>query len=521
MKEMKKNILKYSVAVAAMAITFTACESDIPRGVEYSAYTYASKDEDGGTWKPILLVSGADVIIDAPADVTSSEYLAELAEVKSAAGSLTAEQQEAVDYWGNNTVVRWLEIAEELVAKYNLPPDPGPEGNYPPPTAPSGTTPASPDFPFAHPPFGSRMFAYISAAAYDAAISSWHYKYTYNRPAIFNTDASIAQAYPQNDIPSYPSEDAAIATSMEKILNALFPNDVAFISEKAQECRDSRIWAGLATQSDLNAGDSIGRYVSTIYLNRSKTDNAKYAQTNKAQYDSLVAVADAMWDDWQMWKNIDIPPRPVAVTPKFGNVTPWWIPDVETVRPGPPPAVGSAEYNEAEQELLDIVNNATKEQEEIAFFWNDGPSTNSPPGHWIFKASEKIVDNSLNPLRTARVYAYLNTAMHDAGISCWDTKFYYMYPRPAQANPEIKTLFMTPNFPSYTSGHSTFSGAAAEVLSYFFPSSASEFEQFATDASNSRMYARIHWPFDCTVGVETGHTIGGYSVAAAAADGAD
>lgn len=58
----------------------------------------------------------------------------------------------------------------------------------------------------------------------------------------------------------------------------------------------------------------------------------------------------------------------------------------------------------------------------------------------------------------------MNTAMGDAAISCWDTKYYYFYPRPSQANPDIRSTFMTPNFPSYTSGHSTFSGAAAEFL---------------------------------------------------------
>ncbi|MBC8045394.1 MAG: phosphatase PAP2 family protein [Fimbriimonadaceae bacterium] len=518
---MKKNIIVFSLLLVTAAITFNACEKDIPQGVTYTAYTYASKDEDGGTWDPILLTAGSEVIIDAPADVASAEYLAELAEVKDLNSSLSDDQQEIVDYWGNNTLVRWIEIAEELAAKYNLPPDPGPEGNYPPPVAPSGTTPASSDFPFSHPPFTCRMYAYISAAAYDAAISSWHYKYTYNRPALYKTDASIELAYPQNDIPSYPSEDAAIATSIEKMLNALFPNDVTYISEKAKECRDSRMWAGLATQSDLNAGDSIGRHVANVYITRSKNDNAKFAQTNKASYDSLVVIADAMWNDWIIWKNIDIPPRPVGVTPKFGGVTPWWIPDVETVRPGPPPAQGSAEYIAAEKEMLDFTENATKEQERIAFFWSDGPSTYTPAGHWNLLGAEKIVDAAMNPLRTARVFAYLNTAIHDAGISCWDTKYYYFYPRPAQANPEIRTTFMSPNFPSYTSGHSTFSGAGAEVLSHFFPGSAAEFEDFAKEASESRIYARIHWRFDCEVGLDVGHNIGDYAVSAAAVDGGE
>ena len=142
-------------------------------------------------------------------------------------------------------------------------------------------------------------------------------------------------------------------------------------------------------------------------------------------------------------------------------------------------------------------------------------------GHWNTIAKEYIVHYRFNPLRTARTYAYLNTAMMDAGISCWDTKYYYMYPRPPQADKKIETLFGLPNFPSYTSGHSTFSAAAAEVLGYVFPNEQSLFEQYAKDASESRIYARIHFRFDCETGLTVGENIGNYAVSAAQADGAD
>ena len=55
-------------------------------------------------------------------------------------------------------------------------------------------------------------------------------------------------------------------------------------------------------------------------------------------------------------------------------------------------------------------------------------------------------------------------AMFDAAICCWDVKMFYYNPRPSQVDPSIKTLTGVPNFPAYTSGHSTFSGAAASVL---------------------------------------------------------
>jgi hypothetical protein len=78
-----------------------------------------------------------------------------------------------------------------------------------------------------------------------------------------------------------------------------------------------------------------------------------------------------------------------------------------------------------------------------------------------------------------------------------------------------------PNFPSYTSGHSTFSGAAAEVLSYLFPGGAADFEAMKEEASISRLYGGIHYRADLEVGKAHGRRIGGYTVSFARTDGAD
>jgi membrane-associated phospholipid phosphatase len=111
-------------------------------------------------------------------------------------------------------------------------------------------------------------------------------------------------------------------------------------------------------------------------------------------------------------------------------------------------------------------------------------------------------------------------SLMDAAIACWDTKFTYYNPRPSQVDPEIKTLTGLPNFPGYISGHSTFSGAAAEVLGYLVPSSKGEFMAKAEEASLSRLYGAIHFKSDCTVGLAVGKKVGGYAVRRAMADGA-
>jgi len=168
-----------------------------------------------------------------------------------------------------------------------------------------------------------------------------------------------------------------------------------------------------------------------------------------------------------------------------------------------------------------VAKNLTREQRKIANWWSDGFNTTTPPGHWNKFASDFVVKYKYNPLRSARVFAYMNMAIQDAGIACWDAKYYYHYPRPIEMIEGFKTILGTPNFPAYTSGHSTFSAAAAEVLSYVFPEESNQVWEWAHEAANSRLYGGIHWTFDATVGLEQGKTVAEYAVERARLDGAN
>jgi membrane-associated phospholipid phosphatase len=124
-------------------------------------------------------------------------------------------------------------------------------------------------------------------------------------------------------------------------------------------------------------------------------------------------------------------------------------------------------------------------------------------------------------VRTARAFALINMAMHDGAVACWDAKFIYFNPRPSQLDPELRAYEGVPNFPAYTSGHSTFSAVAAEVLSYLFPSAASYFEEQRDEAAISRLYGGIHYRSDIEIGKDHGKRIAGYTVRFARLDGAD
>lgn len=505
------NQLKFPSLIAL--IFLLSCEKEYPNGVDNFSYEYTGIDENGGTWKPILLSDPGQIIIDAPQDVSSDGYKTELSELKSALSA----GNEHISYWGNNPIIRWNEIARNLAAKYNLTPAPNADGTYP---APNAANPGVyPYFPFAHPPYASRAFAYLSAAQFDGMIAAWHYKYKYNRPTVTRNDPSIQPVFPATALPSYPSDGAVIAAISRDILSSLFPLEKEYLKAKAIEMEQCLLAAGINVQSDIIAGDSLGRGIAKVFLKRASTDGMGKAQAPKLVSDSIREAAFTRFG-WK-WLNQESPQRPVGITPLFGKVKMWNVPNVQDVRPGPPPAPGSDAFNEAAEELRSFENKITDAQRKIANWWADGLGTYTPPGHWNKFATDFILKYKLNPLRTARVYAYLNTAIQDAGISCWDTKYYYHYPRPIQAITGYKTSLGTPNFPSYTSGHSTFSAAAAEVLTYFFPAEKSHCDQWASEASESRIYGGIHYRFDCTAGLDAGRKVGNYSVQKAQKDGAN
>jgi hypothetical protein len=169
------------------------------------------------------------------------------------------------------------------------------------------------------------------------------------------------------------------------------------------------------------------------------------------------------------------------------------------------------------QELRDMQRNQTREQARIANFWSDGAGSYTPPGHWMRYAANAAHEARYSEVRMARTFALVGTTLMDAGVCCWETKFYYYSPRPQQYG--VKTSVGLPNFPSYTSGHSTFSAAAAAVLGYVFPDKAADFEAKAKEASESRIYGLIHFRSDCETGLICGKAIGNYAVSRGKADG--
>jgi hypothetical protein len=206
----------------------------------------------------------------------------------------------------------------------------------------------------------------------------------------------------------------------------------------------------------------------------------------------------------------------------FGRVRTWNFDSAMllSIRPPVPPSTNSQQFKDEVAEIVQYGQNPTREQIRIAQYWADGIGTYTPPGHWNAIAAADFVQQNMSEVRWARNLALLNTALMDAAVACWDAKYLYFNPRPYQMDSRIKTVVGLPNFPSYTSGHSTFSGAAATVLGQIVKSRAADYNTMANEASVSRLYGAIHYRSDCEQGLACGKRVGGFAVQRALNDGA-
>ncbi len=520
-KTMKNFIYKLGVKFLLLSIViFTiSCNDNLEeRNLQYPQLNPTNPDENAGTWTPLLLTAPDEFSLDAPLAVTTNAYKAEINEIKSYQANITSDQQEIINYWSVGGVLRWNEIMQTLVARHNRPPYQNPDGTYP---APSAANPfANPQFPFSNPPFAARAYAYVSAAQYDAMVATWHYKNLYNRAAPFVVDNTIQVLVPKSPLPSYPSEDGVLAGVTVEILKLLFPTEIAFIQQKADEQKLYRIISGANVRSDVDAGVVLGRKIATKFITKAASDGAGAAIGNQALWTQLET--NAIANGQTPWRSLELPVRP-PMLPLFGNVKSFLMTPANVIanRPVAPPSTNSPQFLAELNEVKYYSENATRERMQIVSFWADGVGTYTPPGHWNQIADEAFVYQYFSEVRWARNMALLNLAMMDAAISCWDAKYTFFNPRPSQVDPSIKTTTGVPNFPAYVSGHSTFSAAAATYLSHVIPSKTQEFQALAAQASESRLFGAIHYRSDCEKGFILGQTVANYAVTRAINDGAE
>lgn len=518
---MKKLFISLSLSVYMLLLA--GCSKDIEEiNLLVPSLSPAQPDANAGSWKPILLSSASEIAVPAPIGTNAPDYIAQVNEIKAWQEKMTDADRKLVAYWSAGAVLRWNEIMRELVARYNLPPVQNADGSYP---IPSANNPlAYPFFPFSNPPYAARAYAYVSAAQFDGLIAAFYYKDKYKRQAPYNADQRIKPPVNKSSLFSYPSEDAVVIGTTVELLKLLFPGEQDYIQKKAEEHRRARLIAGANVRDELEAGEALGKAVALKFVQRARTDRTGAAGGIQNGKDLWREFEDACMKIGETpWISQESPKRP-PMLPYFGRVRPFLFDSltvVSKIRPAAPPSTGSETFKKELEEVLFYSKNPSRERIRAVHFWGDGVGTSTPPGHWNAIAAEHMIPLNLSEVRWARNLALLNMSLMDAAIVCWDAKFTYFNPRPSQVNPAIKTLTGLPNFPSYVSGHSTFSGAASTILGHLIPEKAALFKEMALEASFSRLYGAIHYRSDCETGLAMGEKVGGYAIKRAQSDGAN
>ncbi|WP_367154929.1 choice-of-anchor D domain-containing protein [Methylomonas sp. HYX-M1] len=357
------------------------------------------------------------------------------------------------------------------------------------------------------PPIATRMLAMLSLAQYDTLA------------AIEGTQAYMVQRSLTGEVDA----QAALATAAYRILTLSYPAQKAtFDAALASDL--TLIADGAAKDNGIALGLSIADAVWAIRENDGSDDYDTYIGSEEPGAWRPTAPA------------FDLPDEP-----HWGNVTPFALDSADEFRPAPPPALDSAAYAEAVNEIkaLGSADSSTRtaDQTEQALFWADGKGSFTPPGHWNQIASEVAFAQGNSLSANVRLFAQLNVALADAGIACWDAKYTYGLWRPITAiqdaefdnNPatedddDWRPLLLTPPHPEYVSGHSTFSAAAATVLAATFGDDVAfsttsatlpgvtrdytSFSEASQEAGRSRVYGGIHYEFTNQAGNALGNQV--------------
>jgi hypothetical protein len=209
---------------------------------------------------------------------------------------------------------------------------------------------------------------------------------------------------------------------------------------------------------------------------------------------------DTVTDPWR-WQPLRVPlgsgPQQKPYTPHWKDVDAFALssPFQFYTPPGPPKLPdGSYDPKDVDTALADT-SNLTDIKKMMAEYWADGPRSEFPPGHWAVFGQVLSRKRGHSVDTDAKLFFALDNALLDASVSAWAAKYQWDFARPTTAireryrgklinswlgpykgygmvpgeqwMPYQAPNVVTPPFPEYTSGHSTFSAAARIILGAF------------------------------------------------------
>ncbi len=378
------------------------------------------------------------------------------------------------------------------------------------------------------PPVASRIYAYSSLASYEAM--------RFEKPGSPSI-ASKLKKFKDFPLPEkgkkYNFTLAATSAFFTVVHKVVFSID----SLKAHE---NRVFNQFKNSLDpeiydrsVAFGDSIGKVV----LARAAIDNYRISR-GKAKF-----LGNQRPGEWRP----TAPDYMDGVEWCWGTMEPLVMDSTSLINELPEPPAYSMDTNSVYFKevngLYKLTQNLSKEQKDIARFWDDNPFVMehsghmmfankkiTPGGHWMGIAAIASRKTKADLVKIAQVYAVTAVSLYDAFISCWSLKYKYNTVRPITVINEFidndwAPMLQTPPFPEYPSGHSTITRAASTVLTKIFGENFAfqdtsdlryigmkrdfkSFKQASDEASISRVYGGIHYNFSVNEGIVQGKKVG-------------
>jgi hypothetical protein len=365
-------------------------------------------------------------------------------------------------------------------------------------------------------PAAARVYAYVGVTIYESV--------SQGLDGYVSLRASI-DSMPELPKPETTVDWPTVANgTLSVVVPALLPSDetkkeVDALRKKQAAARTTATSAKVVEDS-LAYGEKIGALL-VQWIN-----DDGYAKLDKESYTLPTG---------ELWHYVSTSPGAKVVGSYWGKLRPFALEKTDVCRV---PIIyefsteKNSSFYEYAMEVKTAVDKLTKAQKDTVNFWVDTPGqTGAPAGHWMEIGNQLVEQFKLKLDRAAEMYAMLGIALGDAFIGCWEQKYAQPLLRPQTyiqryIQKTWVSYVITPPFPSYTSGHSSASAAAAEVLTALFGAVPfgdsthakdeiniptrryTTFYAAADEAALSRLYGGIHYRFDNEMGQKQGRCIG-------------
>jgi hypothetical protein len=383
------------------------------------------------------------------------------------------------------------------------------------------------------PPQASRIYAYASMAAYEAAVPG--------------NDKFISLAGQLKGLEPVPQPESGKPYCFELSsvhALALVGKQLIFSEEKVlafhektlASFRNSGMPEDMYTNS-ISYGETVAKHI----LAWADKDNYKQTRTFEKYSVNL--------NDPSKWK--PTPPGYMeGIEPSWTKIRTFVMDSSTQFKPEPPTTFSTdknSKFFKEAYEVYEIGKRKDKEQEDIAYFWDCNPYVMNvkghvmfatkkitPGGHWMNITNQACAGAGKDFFETAEAYVYVSLALADGFISCWDEKYRSKLVRPESyinqfIDEDWLPTLQTPPFPEHTSGHSVISSASSVVLTKLFGDnfhftdstevefglpvrSFTSFYHAADEASMSRFYGGIHYMPAITEGIKQGKQVGEWIV---------